>query len=234
MIPGPPSNLYRSNNRGWIVTFADLVALLLTFFVMLFSMSAVDAKNWQALRHSVSGFRQVGAGMLPPPDAGGERGLASFERHGAAPLDYLAPQIRAIAAATPDLDLLGVFRLPDRLVVSLGSQSLVDASGAGLSEAGRQSLGEVARRLANAGNRIEIGAHMAPAETFAKADSFGRSFERANAVAEALRAAGYGGTISALGLSSGQSQDVAPSLPQELQNRLQTRIDLTIRPFSGN
>ena len=33
----------------WLVIFADLVALLLTFFVMLFSMSNVSVESWQKM-----------------------------------------------------------------------------------------------------------------------------------------------------------------------------------------
>ena len=33
----------------WLVIFADLVALLLTFFVMLFSMSNVTVESWQKM-----------------------------------------------------------------------------------------------------------------------------------------------------------------------------------------
>ncbi len=33
------------DSNGWLTTFADLVMLLLTFFVMLLSMSSMDAKS---------------------------------------------------------------------------------------------------------------------------------------------------------------------------------------------
>ena len=33
----------------WLVIFADLVALMLTFFVMLFSMSNVTAESWKKM-----------------------------------------------------------------------------------------------------------------------------------------------------------------------------------------
>jgi chemotaxis protein MotB len=43
---------------GWMVTFADLMALMLTFFVLLFSMSKIDEKKYQSISHAlVFGFR---------------------------------------------------------------------------------------------------------------------------------------------------------------------------------
>lgn len=43
----------KGNSAGWIVTFADLMALLLTFFVLLLSFSTMDAKKYDAI---VQGF----------------------------------------------------------------------------------------------------------------------------------------------------------------------------------
>ena len=35
------------NNLQWMLIFTDMVALLLSFFVMLFSMSAVPVNEWE-------------------------------------------------------------------------------------------------------------------------------------------------------------------------------------------
>ena len=37
----------QKGGEGWITTFSDLMNLLLTFFVLLFSMSSVDAEKWE-------------------------------------------------------------------------------------------------------------------------------------------------------------------------------------------
>jgi chemotaxis protein MotB len=42
------------DSNGWLTTFADLVMLLLTFFVMLLSMSSMDAKK---LKETFSRFQ---------------------------------------------------------------------------------------------------------------------------------------------------------------------------------
>jgi chemotaxis protein MotB len=37
------SDAQESNSAGWLTTFNDLVTLLMVFFVLLFTMSSVDA-----------------------------------------------------------------------------------------------------------------------------------------------------------------------------------------------
>ncbi|MBT3305153.1 MAG: chemotaxis protein MotB, partial [Alphaproteobacteria bacterium] len=38
----------------WLITFTDLVALMLAFFVMLFAMSNVKVSDWQNVIDSLS------------------------------------------------------------------------------------------------------------------------------------------------------------------------------------
>ncbi|RMF20099.1 MAG: flagellar motor protein, partial [Gammaproteobacteria bacterium] len=39
---------------NWIVTFADLMTLLLTFFILLLSFSNIDAEKYKAIAYSMS------------------------------------------------------------------------------------------------------------------------------------------------------------------------------------
>ena len=66
--PEPPKGA-----PAWQATFADLMNLLLCFFVMLFSMSSVDAQKFELLAASFNqtfsilsgGATAIGDGMLP-------------------------------------------------------------------------------------------------------------------------------------------------------------------------
>jgi len=49
----------------WLLTYSDLVTLLLTFFVMLYSMSVLDKQKFQQLSHSLrSTFLNINAGEI--------------------------------------------------------------------------------------------------------------------------------------------------------------------------
>ena len=49
-LPGFPD--VRRSGASWMVTFTDLVALLLTFFVMVFAMRDVEENTWQTITNS--------------------------------------------------------------------------------------------------------------------------------------------------------------------------------------
>jgi chemotaxis protein MotB len=49
-----------NNSAGWLTTFNDLVTLLMVFFVLLFTMSSIDAKKMQEFQYAL----QSGLGVL--------------------------------------------------------------------------------------------------------------------------------------------------------------------------
>ncbi len=57
-------------SQAWLITFTDLTALMLTFFVLLFSMSEVRQGAWDAVVQSLSV-------KLNPVKAGPTKELAS-------------------------------------------------------------------------------------------------------------------------------------------------------------
>ncbi len=54
---------------GWLTTFSDLMSLLMTFFVLLFSMSSVDAKKYEQAVQSLSETLAGGKGFSPEQQA---------------------------------------------------------------------------------------------------------------------------------------------------------------------
>ena len=51
---------------AWMNTYGDMVTLLLTFFVLLFSFSTIDAVKWQELVNSLTGSQIVAISELDP------------------------------------------------------------------------------------------------------------------------------------------------------------------------
>ncbi|AMA74261.1 MULTISPECIES: OmpA family protein [Aneurinibacillus] len=63
------------NLERWLISYADFITLLFIVFLILFSMSAVDAKKFQALRESFSQITGSGASLVMP--APGSAALSS-------------------------------------------------------------------------------------------------------------------------------------------------------------
>jgi chemotaxis protein MotB len=71
--PEPPENAER-----WLISYADFITLLMVFFVVLYSMSKVDAGKYEALSQSLNAALAGGTGVLDDvnpgvisPDSGG-------------------------------------------------------------------------------------------------------------------------------------------------------------------
>ena len=49
----------------WLTTYSDMVTLLLTFFVLLFSMASVDSKKFEEVAYSLrSAFMHISSGEI--------------------------------------------------------------------------------------------------------------------------------------------------------------------------
>ena len=87
--------------QRWLITFADLISLLLAFFVMLFAMSAVELETWKVLTNALS------AKLDPAHQRDAEKPLTrqaddSVPLVQAADLDYLPRGNRRKAAERSD------------------------------------------------------------------------------------------------------------------------------------
>ena len=50
----PEHEVEKENGERWLLTYADLITLLMIFFVVLYSMSKVDAQKFQAVAESLN------------------------------------------------------------------------------------------------------------------------------------------------------------------------------------
>jgi len=139
----------------WLLTYADMITLLLAFFVILYAISRVDAKKYEALATSLRG---AFVGSPPRPisgsGAGGERLLPKpdlvfdvVERL----REYLGEDLaagRVQIERTPDAVIL---RFPDAILFERGKADLrLDA---------RQILDRIAGVVRDLSNPIEAEGH---------------------------------------------------------------------------
>ncbi|MEC7302528.1 MAG: flagellar motor protein MotB [Pseudomonadota bacterium] len=72
----------------WLVTFADVIALLLAFFVMLFSMSNIKTETWDQIISGLTYSKNPKKDVAPRPQA--TKNVATVKLNQALSLEYLA------------------------------------------------------------------------------------------------------------------------------------------------
>ncbi len=217
--------------RAWLVTFTDLVSLMLTFFVLLFSMSNVKVGDWQNIIDSLSRT------LRPTPEKIVKAQTASFNigtiyRRQAIDLNYLSS---VIEEGIKDIELLTdtqVMLLEDRLVIALPGDLLFQPGRAEMTERAREAMFVFGGMLGNIGNEIGVNGHTDPSPLPAGseyASNWELSTGRAAAVANALRLAGYKDDIIAFGYAESRFEQL-PEVADAERRTLARRVDIVVLP----
>lgn len=191
--------------RTWIVSFADLLSLLLTFMVMLFAMSAVDPPAPAATVTDTLAATVDWPG-LQVPEAAARYGIDGLRPVPALDLDYLAEVLRTTLAREPLLENARIERHDERLVLSLPEVLLFEPGATlgvpAVSAAARAALARLTPVLRGIANRLAIDVHGDPepiGAAAASASGWEPSLGRALAVAQVLAAAGLDRPIDCYG-----------------------------------
>lgn len=176
------------DSAPWLITFTDLVALLLAFFVMLFAMSKVDLRKWQNLTEALArSLNSVSAEATVAPHHGLDVEVAELTT--GQDLDYLAGVMRQQLSADSSVVTGEIRRSADGLVVTLPAGAVAAEAGAAVDN---RALFQLAGVLRQVRNRIEVVAYAGADETAGtKLSPWALALRRALAAAEQLRASGY-------------------------------------------
>ena len=189
-------------STAWMVTFADMISLLLTFFVMLFSMSTVASEKWEdivyALEQNLNPGRKT---MHIEPTSSHDIRAVYIEQ--ATDLVYLAAVLREQMADNPTLARSYVEEYESYLLISLPGELLFERGTANITRPAHQALFILGGLLKNLQNQIDVVGHTDPLPSVGTrfSSNWELSLARAIAVAEDLREFGYTKKIIAYGLS---------------------------------
>lgn len=99
MLPIPPRRRKSGNALpGWMLTFADLMTLLLTFFILLLSFSKMDVARYKAIAQSMQ--KAFGGGSVIPTAGAGSAMLITALPTRAAPRTTSAAEAVVLPAST--------------------------------------------------------------------------------------------------------------------------------------
>jgi chemotaxis protein MotB len=201
------------NAERWVLSYADLVTLLLGFFIILFASADVNAQKFQLLARGLSeafnvDVKEGANGSSPLFNGGGGSGFLT----GANARSLIATDLEAIRSAidsgTASIGRVGeivVSQDEDRIVIRLSDNLLFPPASADIRSSALPLLAIVARALQDVDEEIRVEGHTdnVPVNTARYPSNWELSSARATAVlryltetgdlpASGIFAAGYG------------------------------------------
>lgn len=192
-----PAGRRQVSGELWLTSFTDLAALMLTFFVLQFSMSSIDVQHWQGLLEGFHG-KKGGQTELLTPWSGDSRENSRQDSHPGRDLNYLASvleeQIRAEGLAA----LVRLRRAEAELRLVLPAAVFLDRPGDDAARlfAARQAIAAILDRVEN---EIEVLAFAALPDGKLRRVDWAYVLTEARTAAESLAAAGFDRPIAASG-----------------------------------
>jgi len=217
----------------WVITFIDLLTLMLTFFVMLFAMSHVKIDKWQHLIDTLSTTLNPNRAK-PTPVPTAEYNISSIFRKRAINLDYLVAVLQQKVDKSDVLKESLLVLLEDRIIMSLSGERLFRAGTAALTDEARVELFELGGVLRNIENQIGVAGY-SEEDTFtgmSYTSDWELSLARAITVANALKSAGYASEILSYGYGRSRNVQLAGT-SAERRRILSRRIDIAIMATGG-
>lgn len=203
-------------------TFADVVSLLLTFFVMLYSMSSLKVDRWKEMADALS-LRPNPSNERVTTTPTAQYNVSTVFRKRAINIEYLQAVIAEAMRADPATRGMEMELAGDRLIIPLPASFAEDGIRPGAD--GEKVLFALAGLLANFTNPVIVAGHVGEATRVGPSytSKWEMSVGRAAAFANALRRLGYPHGVIVHGNGS------SPVVPGQATDR----VDLVILSGSG-
>ena len=216
----------------WLVTYGDMVTLVLTFFVLLFSFSSIDVQKFEMMIMSFQGalgFMPGGKSVQKDPAVFGVQPAtqAGESRRVTPDIQQVAQNLRNYLRSE-GLDKEVVVRIDQRgVTVSLSDQFLFDSGKAELKPEGMRVLFKIAEFIKDSVPAVAVEGHTdsVPLKGGIYRDNWGLSSARAAAVASYLQFRGNFDPLKLQAVGYGPNRPLVPNdTPEHMA--LNRRVDL--------
>lgn len=214
---------------SWLVTFADLIALVLAFFVMLYATQRIERGDWQAMITSLSQSLNVTAQPQEQPRA--EDNVQVINPPQATDLAYLQALINGARETEPALANIVMHRLDDRLFIALPGDLLFFPGRADPVPGAVERVAILANLLRNVSNRVDIFGHTDPTPVGGHVfeSNWELSLARAEMISAMMRSAGYSRPMGSFGLADTRFDDLSGIASRARKLQLSRRVDIVVR-----
>ena len=223
-------NVVDQNSKPlWLLTFIDLISLLLAFFIMMFSMSTIKMSTWDVFKGSLDNEKKLDASSIESSKNSTPLDHRST-RYGLN-LGYLRSILELSFKKESALEDVVFTYDSNNLIISLPTILIFRKGEVDLSDAGRKALFLIAETLSNFNNDISLVGHSDPTPMAAGAkykNNWTLSLSRAYSVAHALKSAGYRKNLKILSFADTKFQRNSSKTPTKLEHQLARRVDVMI------
>ena len=226
----PLKNENKNDKPVWLITFVDLISLLLAFFLMLYSMSSIQKNDWAAFLASLNKHevlmkeKKVGskkdAELIRPAEI--SKGLE---------IKYLRTILESEIDSNDLLKFVEFFEKGNQLVLSFPSSLIFRPGSSELLPKGKQALFALSEKLSNLENRVELFGYSDPNPIINNQkykNNWVLSLFRASAVANALIKSGYRKPLNIVSLGDTGTSRIDGVSGQKRKYRRARRVDIVI------
>lgn len=211
----------------WLISFTDVIALMLTFFVLMFSMINPEREIYSNITYVLQDNKQVASAYnmgRQSTDANQRLEIIRGED-----LNYLASVLRQNIKGRGELYGAEIINEGNRLIIRLPNQLLFDSGSYDLKQTSRAPMSDLFVMLKTLKNAIEIYGYTDPSpvtqNTDAYRSNYGLAQQRAASVAKLIYETGYRRPVGLYGIESSaeNANDFA----------MQRRVDIVIHENRG-
>ena len=219
----------------WLISFTDVMALMLTFFVLLFSMSSPDKEDWERIKNNIQKNFSVAQGKPLHRSDQDAVNINKINFSRALDLKYLKAIISNITEEQPDLGIVRVMEANKSLIIALPADLVFAVGDAEIRTEANKALFSLAGTLGRIKNRIEVVGHTDPRPISGGefASNWELSLTRATNVAALLERVGYKKPITVRGQASGRYGDISNSISADERSALSRRVDIVVMEDDG-
>jgi len=227
-----------ASSQIWLISFTDVMALMLTFFVLLFSMTEPQKQDWSEISSAVRTEFNRFYGSVANRGTQETINVNRIDFDEALNINYLAALIQVVVTESKFLEDVILTPRAGRLVISLPRELLFEPGDAMVKEEGARALYALGGSLSRITNKVEIVGHADPRPISQGEGGYDSNWElsaqRGLTVAGILESVGYQNDIVVRGHSSGRYQDLDGVVDEQQRLDLSRRVDIIVLDHDGS
>ena len=174
----------------WVVTYGDMMSLLLTFFIMLVSLSEVVAEHkYRAILDSLQKYTGYKTGPVAPPGKNFPLNSLIQRMKTLGSFTNKDRGFRGVRVKSPEGPSVRILRTREGTAIQVGKSLAFQPGSDSLSDNVKQQLVDIAKDMAGKPNKIELRGHTSPdvlSEENAETQKMILSYKRAHNVLQFL------------------------------------------------